>query len=71
MVYSNKQFMEWSMDLEHMSFQQVGYLRWNRKAVLVSSTEDLCGWAQLTCLEQSSALSLKILQESTMGTRII
>ena len=71
MVYSNKQFMEWSMDLEHTSFQQVGYLRWNRKAVLVSSTEDLCGWAQLTCLEQSSALSLKILQESTMGTRII
>jgi len=59
------------MDLEHMSFQQVGYLRWNRKAVLVSSTEDLCGWAQLICLEQSSALSLKILQESTMGTRII
>jgi hypothetical protein len=57
--------------MEHTSFQQVGYLRWNQRAVLVSPTEDLCGWAQLTCLEQSFARSLKILQESTMATHTI
>uniref|UniRef100_A0A0A9ER16 PPPDE domain-containing protein n=1 Tax=Arundo donax TaxID=35708 RepID=A0A0A9ER16_ARUDO len=27
--------MAWSMDSEHMSSQQVGYLRWNQKAALV------------------------------------
>jgi hypothetical protein len=63
--------MAWSTDLEHMSSQQVGYLWWNQKAALASSIEGLCGWAQLTCLGQSSVHSLKISQDSTMATHII
>jgi hypothetical protein len=54
-----------------MISQQVGYLKWNQNAALAMSTEGRYGWAQLRCLGQNFARSLKLWRASTAAIPII
>lgn len=63
--------MALNMVLEHMISRQVGFLKLNQNAALAIFIEGLYGWAQLRCLGQNSACSLKLSQESTMAIHII